>query len=166
MGEWTYRFDGYRQITSYAQWSALSYPNQSVRDANRTVLGGTYAHLFQNGYLAFGGLYLGSEKEKAAGVPHLGHKFSGVRAGVQKPINQDLAWFATLGYESRNFGGADPLFLVTRQDRQTNLNIGLSWSSAPAWRVTPQISLNRSSSNIAINDYSKRVISITARRDF
>ena len=166
VGEWSYRFDGFRQITSYAQWASLTYPAQSVRDANRNVLGSTYAHLFPSGWLGFGGLYFGSEKEKAAGVPHLGHKFTGLRLGVQKPINQTLALFATMGWENRNFGGTDPLFLVTRADRQSNVNLGVSWSPAPAWRVTPQLSITRSSSNIPVNDYGKRMLSVVARRDF
>jgi len=166
VGEWTYRFDGFRQITSYVQLGYLAYPLQGVRDATRNVIGSTYAHLFSNGLLAFGGLYFGAEKEKAAGVPHLGHKLSGLRLGTQKPINPSMALFATLGWEGRNFGGVDPLFLVTRQDRQTSLNLGMTWSPAKDWRITPQIALTRSSSNIVINDYDKRMISIAARREF
>ncbi|RYX95739.1 MAG: DUF560 domain-containing protein [Comamonadaceae bacterium] len=166
VGEWTYRFDGYRQVTSYLQYAKLTYPQQGVRDADRTVIGSTYAHLFPQGVLVFGGFYFGTEKESAANVPHLGHDLVGLRLGVQKPLSQTLSLFATLGYEGREFGGRDPLFLVTRKDDQTNLNLGLSWSPAALWRITPQIAWTRSSSNVAINDYSKRVVSVVARREF
>lgn len=166
VGEWTYRFDGYRQVTSYLQYAKLTYPQQGVRDADRTVIGSTYAHLFPHGVLVYGGFYLGTEKESAANVPHLGHDLIGLRLGVQKPLSQSLALFAALGYEGREFGGRDPLFLVTRKDDQTNFNVGLSWSPAPLWRVTPQIAWTRSSSNIVINDYSKRAVSVVARREF
>ena len=166
VGEWTYRFDGYRQITSYVQYAHLSYPQQGVRDADRTVVGSTYAHLFPQGLLVFGGLYIGTEKEKAANVAHLGHDLIGLRIGLQKPLSQSLSLFATLGYEGREFGGQDPLFLVTRKDNQTNFNVGVSWSPAPLWRITPQVAWTRSSSNVAINDFSKRVVSVVARREF
>lgn len=166
VGEWTHRFDGFRQITSYAQYTRLTYPGQNLRDADRYVLGGSYAHLFSTGLLAFAGAYVGEEAERNSGVPHLGHKFYGVRGGLQKPLMPNLAAFGTVGYERRNFGGTDPLFLVTRHDDQYNVNIGLSWSPYASWRVTPQVSWTRSSSNVIVNDYEKRVMSVTARREF
>ena len=166
VGEWIYRLDGFRQFSSYAQLSRLSYPGQSLRDVQRNVLGTSYAHLFRSGLMLFGGFYLGSENEFAAGVPHLGHRLTGLRGGLQKPFSDSLAAFATVGYEDRKFGGVDPLFLVTRQDTQTNLNLGLSWVPAKAWRVTPLLALTRTSSNIAINDFSSQSISVTVRREF
>ena len=166
VGEWNHRLDGFRQFSTYLQSSRLSYPGQNARDAQRNVLGSSYAHLFRNGLMAYGGLYFGSETEFAAGVPQLGHRLTGLRAGMQKPFNDSLAVFATIGYEDRKFGGADPLFLVTRQDQQTNLNIGLSWIPAKAWRVTPLIALTQTSSNIATNDFNSQAVSVTVRREF
>ncbi len=166
VGEWTYRFDGFRQVTTYVQLTQLKYPNQPVRDAKRNVIGGTYAHLFRNGLLAYGGAYFGEESEDTAGRPDLGHKLTGVRAGVQKPFSETLAAFVTLGYEHRKFGGVDPIFLVTRSDNQTNLNLGLSWVPAKGWRITPQVAFTSTSSNVVIADYDRTVVSITARREF
>jgi tetratricopeptide (TPR) repeat protein len=167
VAEWVHRFDGYRQAASYLQAGRLSYPGQTSRDVDRTVLGSNYAHLFQRtGMLAYGGGYLGRERERTAGAPHLGHKLWGVRAGVQQPLRENIALFGSLGYENRSFGGIDPLFLVTRQDRQTSLNLGVNWSPAKSWRITPQVALVRTASNIVINDYAKRVVSINARYEF
>lgn len=166
VGEWTYRLDGFRQFTSYVQLTKLKYPQQTVRDANRNVIGGSYAHLFRDGMLAYGGVYFGEENEDAAGRPDLGHKLTGVRAGVQKPFSETLAAFVTLGYEHRKFGGPDPIFLVTRKDKQTNLNVGLSWVPAKSWRITPQIAFTSTSSNVVIADYDRTVVSVTARREF
>jgi tetratricopeptide (TPR) repeat protein len=166
VGEWTYRFDGFRQFTSYLQLSKLKYPNQPIRDADRDVLGTTYAHLFRNGILAYGGVYVGAERENAAGRPDLGHKLTGLRAGVQKPFNETLAAFVTLGYENRRYGGTDPIFLVGRRDHQTNLNVGLSWLPARGWRITPQIAYTNTNSNVVIADYARTVVSITARKEF
>ncbi len=165
-GEWTYRLDAFRQLSSYIQFSELSYPGQSIRDANRTVVGTSYSHLFRSGQLAYGGVYVGEESEKASNVPQLGHRLWGIRVGGQQPIRDNLAVFATLGYEDRRFGGSDPLFLVRRQDEQVNFNVGLNWIPLPTWRVTPQIALTRVSSNVAISDYSKNMFSIVVRKDF
>lgn len=166
IGEWTYRLDGFRQWSTYIQWGQLSYPGQSLRDANRTVLGTSYAHAFHDGLLVFAGGYVGSEKERASGVPHLGHKLAGIRAGAQKSLADDLALFGNLGYEDRKYGGTDPLFLVTRHDKQLNVNLGLNWIPAKFWRVTPQLSLTFVKSNIPISDFNKTMLAVTVRRDF
>lgn len=166
VGEWTHRPDTASQWTTYLQLSTLRYPGQNLRDAERYVLGSSYARAFSGGLLAFGGLYAGTENERAANVPHLGHRLVGVRAGLQQALNADVDVFANMGYEERRYGGADPLFLVTRRDRQSTLNLGLTWVPYVSWRVTPQLSLLSNSSNIAISDYSKRVLSVTVRKDF
>ena len=166
VGEWTHRFDGFRQFGTYFQTSRLSYPGQSLRDAQRNVLGVSYAHLSRNGLLGYAGAYTGSENEFAAGNPHLGHRFVGLRLGVQNPFSDTLSAFATLGYEKRDFGGPDPFFLVNRSDIQTNLNIGLNWIPAKAWRVTPQVAYTKTQSNIAINEYDALQIGVTVRREF
>ncbi len=166
VGEWTFRFDSFRQLGTYLQLSELTYPGQGLRNANRTVFGSSYSHLFRDGRLLYAGAYIGEEAEKASGFPHLGHKLWGVRLGGQQALRDNLAVFATLGYEDRRFGGADPLFLVTRKDEQVNVNLGLNWVPMPQWRVTPQLSFTQVKSNVAISDYNKSVLSVMVRRDF
>jgi outer membrane protein len=166
VGEWTYRPDGFQQWSSYVQWGRLSYPTQQIRDADRAVLGTNYAYAFRSGLLVFAGGYVGSEKERASAVPHLGHSLLGIRLGAQKSVADTLALFASLGFENRNYGGPDPLFLVTRRDRQVNLNVGFNWVPASYWRITPQLSLTSVKSNIATSDFNKGLLSVTVRRDF
>lgn len=166
VGEWTHRPDVTSQWSTYLQLSTLRYPGQNLRDAERYVLGTSYATVLRNGLLVFGGGYLGVEDERASSVPHLGHRLVGFRAGLQQTLNADVDLFASVGHESRKYGGPDPLFLVTRSDRQTTLNLGLNWVPAVTWRVTPQLSWLRNSSNVAISDFTKRVLSVTVRKDF
>jgi outer membrane protein len=168
VGEWTYRPDGFGQWGTYLQHGRLSYPTASVRDADRTVLGSNYAHLFRSGLLAYGGAYVGAERKRSdlPNTGQLGHKMWGLRTGVQQTVSNVLALFANLSYESRTFGAEDPIFLTTRKDQQTNMGLGLHWTPAPQWRVTPQINYTAAKSNIVINDYSKTSASVAARRDF
>ncbi len=166
VGEWSFRPDGFKQWSSYVQWGKLGYPDQQIRDADRLVLGTSYAHAFRDGLLVFAGGYVGAEKERASAVPHLGHKLAGVRLGAQKSVADSLALFGSLGLENRNYGGADPFFLVTRRDRQLNVNLGFAWVPASYWRITPQLSWTSVKSNIATSDFNKSVLSVTLRRDF
>lgn len=166
VGEWTYRRDEASQWSSYVQLSTLRYPGQSLRNAERYVVGTSYATALRSGLVLFSGAYVGVEDERAPGVPQLGHRLAGLRVGLQQPINADVDLFANIGYERRNYGGSDPLFLVTRRDRQSNLNFGLNWVPVVSWRITPQVSLLKTRSNIAISDFTKNVFSVTVRKDF
>jgi outer membrane protein len=165
-GEWVHRFDGFRQLGAYVQLTRLEYPNLHTADVDRNVIGFTYANLFRSGFLIFGGLYAGKEKERDSAFPSFGHKFWGARLGMQQPLNQTLAVFGTFSYEDRKFGGTDPNFLVARHDRQTNASIGLNWVVAPRWRVTPQIAWTDNKSNTAISAYDKTTYSVIVRREF
>ncbi len=166
VGEWTYRPNGENQWSSYLQIGTLSYPTQSSRNANRTVLGTSYATGFSSGLVVFGGAYAGTEKQKLASVPHLGHRLYGIRTGAQLPVSEFVSAFASFNYENRKYGGPDPLFLVRRQDNQYNVNVGLNWVPAKSWKVTPQLSLTSVNSNVAISDFQRATLGVTVRKDF
>ncbi len=166
VGEWAFRMDDRREVGAYLQYSRLHYPSQTLRDSHRAVVGGSYAQRLQGDWLAWGGLYAGTEDESANGVAHLGHSLTGLRVGVQKSIRNDVSGFAALNYEHRSYGGQDPIFLVKRSDNQTTLALGLNWVPAKSWRVTPQISHIRNNSTIVISDYDRTLISVTARKEF
>lgn len=166
VGEWTYRQDGENQWSSYLQIGTLDYPTQAARNANRNVLGASYAKGFSNGLLLFGGGYVGAEKQKLSSVPHLGHVLYGIRTGSQLSLSEFVSAFLALSYENRKYGGSDPLFLVTRQDNQYNLNLGLNWVPAKTWRVTPQLSLTAVKSNVAISDFRRAAFTVALRKDF
>ncbi len=164
--EWTYRPDGTRQWGSYLQLSNLDYPTQPVRDAQRSVLGTSYASQSRGGSLFYTSAYLGREKQDNAAFPHLGHRLAGARFGTQMPLTAQWGLFATATVENRTYGGADPLFFVVRKDTQVDISLGAAWRLSDQWRVTPQINFNRSNSNIIVNDSSKASVSVSGRREF
>ena len=156
------------QASSYLQYTDLKYPDQSVRDANRYVLGAAYASVLAGDYtpVVYGGLYGGTEKEKQSGVPYLGHKLFGVRTGGELSISAQTKLFGSVSVESRRYGGEDPFFLVTRKDTQSDLKVGVNYVMDKLWTLTPQFGYTKNKSNIVINDYKRSVFSIGLRRDF
>ena len=166
IAEWTYRFDGFRQFSAYGQFGRLSYPNQPVSDVDRRVAGITYSQMARNGLFGYGGFYVGEEAERAAGMEHLGHKLVGWRAGLQMPLLPTLAAYGTVAQERREFGGSDPLFLVQRDDRQTDFAVGLSWVPAAFWRITPQLAWTRTRSSVPLADHTRHIFSVAVRREF
>ena len=156
------------QASSYLQYTDLKYPDQSVRDANRYVLGAAYASVLGGDYtpVVYAGLYGGMEKEKQSGVPYLGHKLYGVRTGGELNISAQTKLFGSVSVESRRYGGDDPFFLVARKDTQADLKVGVNYVMDKLWTLTPQFSYTKNNSNIIINDYKRNMISIGLRRDF
>lgn len=156
------------QASSYFQYTSLKYPGQSLRDANRYVLGAAYASVLSGDYapVVYGGLYVGQEKVKDSSRPELGHKLFGLRTGGEWNIYAQTKLFGSLSIESRRYGGEDTIFLVTRKDTQTDLKVGLNYVMDKLWTLTPQISYTKNKSNIVINDYKRNMISIGLRRDF
>lgn len=166
VGEWTYRFDGFRQFNAYFQTGKLVYPSQHVADANRHVVGMTYAHLTAKGLWSYGGVYVGKEIVDDATAQHLGHQLVGLRAGLQYPLFESVGAFASGGYERRRYSALDPLFNVIRVDRQVNFAVGLSWVPAPYWRITPQVSWVKTDSSVPLGEYSKKAFALAVRREF
>lgn len=165
-GQWQHTYDARNQASLYVQYSDLRYPSQSIRDADRWVFGGGYAHAYRGGPVAYAGAYLGTEREKAAGVPHLGHDLLGVRAGGQMQWNARTILFANASYEYRRYGGTDPFFLVGRRDNQYNLSVGVDHALIKDWKLIPQFSYTDNRSNVAINKFDRAVLSVAVRRDF
>ena len=167
-GQWQHAFDDFNSLSAYLQVTRLDYPGQNLRDANRTVAGLGYARALEGDRkpVVFVGGYAGEERERASGVPHLGHRLLGLRLGGQLSLRENLTLFASGSVEQRDYGGPDPLFLVTRDDTQSDLRAGLNYVPAKLWTVTPQISYTRNKSNVPINDFKRTVIFVTLRRDF
>ncbi len=166
--QWQRDLENSSQFSSYIQYTNLKYPDQSVRDANRYVLGMAYASVLGGSYTpaVYLGLYAGEEKEKQSGVPYLGQKLYGVRTGGEQSIAAQAKLFGSVSIESRHYGGDDPFFLVTRKDTQADLNMGVKFVMRKLWTLTPQLAYTMNQSNIVINEYKRTVLSISLRRDF
>lgn len=168
VGQWQHYFDASRQFTLFGQYLKFSYPGQHLRDANRSVVGVAYGQQF-GGDLApsfFVSGYFGTERETSDGFPQFGHKPWGMRFGGQLNLNPNIQIFASAALEHRRYGGADPLFLTTRRDKQYDLRLGLKYEPYRYWSIVPSVAYTDNRSNIALYDYSRAIYSVTLRRDF
>ena len=165
--QWQHNYDARNQASLYVQYSDLRYMSQEVRNADRFVIGANFAHALRGFKTVFyGGAYLGDEATRKDGFEHLGHMLYGVRVGAQHEFHRDAKAFANLAYEHRRYGAEDPFFLKTRTDNQWNLGVGVAWTPAKSWLVTPQVQFTDSRSNVALNRFRREVVSVTVRREF
>jgi tetratricopeptide (TPR) repeat protein len=165
--QWQHNYDARTQASLFIQYSDLRYMSQEVRNADRFVIGANFAKAMPGFKTVFyGGAYVGEEATRKDGFEHLGHTLYGARIGAQHEFHRDARAFANLGYEHRRYGAEDPFFLRVRTDNQWNLGVGVAWTPAKNWRVTPQFQYTDVRSNIALNRYRRELVSVTVRRDF
>lgn len=168
LAQWRRSFGQDDQLTTYLQRTRLSYPGQSVRDADRTVLGLAWAHGFSGprAPVMFLGAFFGSEAERTQGFPQFGHDLMGVRLGGQIDLSEKLKLSVNYSFEDRRYGGPDPLFLLDRRDKETSLRVLLPYEITKEWTVIPQLSYVENRSNIVVSDYNRTQIFVALRRDF
>ena len=168
VAQWQHSYDEYRQVSLFGQHARLRYPTQSIRDADREVLGAAYGHAFSVRYtpVIFGSAYAGRERELASDVPQLGHELWGVRAGGQLALGNGWGVLATAAYEERRYGGPEPIFLDTRKDRQTDLSAGVSYLLRAHTAVLAQIAYTDNRSNIPLNKFDRTVAGVSVRFTF
>jgi len=165
-GQWQYNLDARNQLSAYLQYTDLRYDDQKIRDAQRWVGGGAYAHLWRDGAMVFASLYGVSEKPKREDADYLGFDGVGVRFGGRVSLNDSATVFGNLAYERRRYDATDPAYQLVRSDRQYGATLGLAYGLAQGWTLTPQVSLMRNESNAVLSDYRRNVVSVALRREF
>lgn len=167
-GQWQYDIDSTNQVSAYLQQNRLHYYGQSIRDADRTVLGLGYAHAFAGDMtpIAYASIYGGKEDERASHVAHLGHDLYGFRLGGQLAVKPQLVVYANTSFENRNYGGQEAFFLKSRDDDQYELSLGARYLPYRAWTIRPQLSYVKNNSNISIFDFDRYLATVSLRYNF
>lgn len=164
--QWQHNLDARNQVSLFLQYSKLNYIVQDIRDADRWVGGTAYAHLWRDGMVGFGSLYLVKERPQASGVDFIGFDGAGARFGARGNVTEKTTLFGSFSYEHRSYAAFDPAFLAERKDNQYGLLLGATYAFARDWTVTPQLSLTRNQSNTELNEYHREVASLAIRREF
>ncbi|HEY6094988.1 MAG TPA: surface lipoprotein assembly modifier, partial [Gallionellaceae bacterium] len=167
-GQWQRNLDSGSQVGSYFQYTSLTYPDQTFRNADRYVLGGTYATPLASATptIVYAGAYVGAEQARESNASYLGNTLFGGRVGGEMKLSAQYTLLASLSLESRMYGGDDPLFLTKRNDTQADLKAGINYMPAQQWTIGASIAYTSNDSNIAINKYDRTLFSVSLRRDF
>lgn len=167
-GQWQRNVDDHNQVSVFAQGSELEYPDNSVRDARRYVVGGGWGHSFDGdkAKVLYLSAYGGTESTDDSSYDFLSNRLYGVRAFGQMAINYKLVAYTGLSYEHRQYDERDPTFLITRRDNQYDFNIGLRYLPGNNFTIKPQLSYIDNHSNNSLYEFDRYVLSINVRKDF
>jgi hypothetical protein len=150
-----------RALTGSVQYFKLHFPSASLRDADRTS-----ASLAYSDRVLFAAVQAGRESVDDPLARHMSNDFGGVRLAAEHPLSPTLILFGNAAYETRSYGGVDPLFLATRRDNQWDVGTGLRFRVQPRTSLSSTLSYTRNSSNISLNQYDRFTASVSLRSEF
>lgn len=166
--QWQRQIDDQNQLTVYANTADLNYPDTKVRDAQRTLGGVGWGHVFagDKAPVVFVTAYYGKEDVDDSTFDFLSHDIYGARIAIQSVLNYKLVAYANASYEVRENDERDPAFQKTREDDQFDFAIGLRYLPMPGWTIRPQLSYLNNDSNIKLFEFDRTVLSVNFRKDF
>ncbi len=167
-GQWRHTLSQSSEASAYVQHGRLSYPGQPLRDADRTVLGGAWVQALPTQWTptVFLSAYVGEEREISANVAHLGHRLFGARAGGELTLAPKFVAFGSASWEQRDYGGQEPLFLTSRDDRQLDLQAGLRYTLPGNWVLQGALSHTENRSSVALYKFERTVLNVALRYEF
>ncbi|MGE0802630.1 MAG: tetratricopeptide repeat protein [Lautropia sp.] len=167
LGQWQRDLDARSQVGAYAQLFTLDFDDQSVRDARRAVIGGTFARGLDDRArsVVVGNAYLGRESSRR-GLGELSFDLIGMRAGFSRQLTAGWRGTATAGYELRRHDAPDAFFGIRRRDRQSEIRLGAEHELSPRLTVSPQLIHLRNASDLAPNDFRRTQALVSVRYRF
>jgi tetratricopeptide (TPR) repeat protein len=167
--DWRIRLDERTEISPYGQQSRIRYvqATSQVNSANMLLYGITVAREIGNARsrVLFGGVFQGSETA-TDGRTDGDRDLYGVRLGLQGVLRDGLDGFIQASYQKSNYEQLNSAFQIKRQDRQSDLTIGVNWQFDRSWSLAPKASYTLNHSHVPLNDYSRLEMSVFLRRTF
>lgn len=166
---WSRMIDPKRMVEVRGTWGQLHYTGvQSVRDVDRGVIDLGVTQLFDTVYQPRlrANLYVVQESNRQAGFSHVAHDAVGVQLFGELALAGNLSAYGLVGYEVRDYGGADPLFFRPRDDNYGSVTLGLKYVPAPRWELVPEIRYSQNDSNFGIYEYDRLQATIMLLRRF
>ncbi len=164
VGQWQCDVNARRQVGVFAQRFELRFPNDDARDASRQAMGLSFAQQLSSvtNTVLLSSIQLGREYSRA-GLENLSFDFTGFRMLLSASLSADWRGQVGINWEQRRFDGAEPLFGVIRNDRQTEVRLGLESVIDKHWTLQPQVVVTRNRSTLAPSDYRRTRAQLVAK---
>jgi tetratricopeptide (TPR) repeat protein len=166
--QWQCETDPRTLVGASLQSFDLDYPGSAVRDARRNAIGVNAARVLETAGrpILLGSVAIGEERARASGFDNLSYGFLSVRAGVVANIAPQWRGSASLAWEGREFDGAEPIFGVIRDDRQTDVRLEFERRVDNRTSLVPLVVYTRNRSSLEANDFRRTQAGIQLRHRF
>lgn len=165
--QWQRQIDANNEIGVFGQWLDQTHPVQRTLDTELRLAGVGWRHAIQgvgSPALTFSA-YVGDDDEQGTD-PAVGRRIVGARAAFERDLEIGARLFAGLAHQESRYGGENLFFFRKREDKRTDLSVGLAFVPYKDVRVMPQYLYTRNRSNIPVVDFARHQLLVTVRRDF
>lgn len=166
--DWRLALDGRHQVSLGANIADAHYQlsNYASQDTQTTALSAGWLTAFGDGstVLSLTGS-LGMEKA-VAGRDDGDRHFSGPRLTLQTNLADTMGAYAAAGATRSRYASTNSLYLVSREETQYDLSLGMTWAVGKGLSVRPQFSAVRNRSNADLYTYDKNDWSVNMRFDY
>lgn len=157
------------QLACFLQTNRMRYDSQTSRDSDRLLGGVAWTQGFDGTYspVVYASAYTGNDKtsSNAPVSTQFANDFFGLRTGGTLSFSNTLRMNGSISYESRSYDTPQLINSIVRDDKQTDLSLGLAWRIKPALTLQPVFTFTQNTSNTVIYDFDRHVISLDLRYD-
>jgi outer membrane protein len=155
------------RVTVFGQYLDNTFPQDKAQNTQTYLVGATWQHAYAGaGSPAVGVTVFAANEPQRNTDETVGKKYIGGRLSGEYRLGEDLKLVSALSHVYSRYGGTSAFFLTKRIEKRYDLDVGLAWSPAKLWTVTPQLIYTRNDSSIAVSDFNRVQVLVTARRDF
>lgn len=167
-GNWQTQLNPNNELGVFAQWLDQKHPIQRSLDTELTLVGVGWRHALEGAgspVLTLAG-YVGDDDEQGSD-PAVGRRIYGARLSFERQIEAIRGRLViSLAHQRSEYGGENLFFFTTREDKRTDLSLGVVFSPAKDITVTPQYVYTENRSNIPVVDFRRHQLYVTLRREF
>jgi len=166
-GQWQRELSRQDMVGLFGQYVHVNHPIAPFLNTNLYLGGGIWTHAFMGAGEPLLRLiaYVGDDRERNDD-PTVGRQFVGVKAAGEYRLREGLKLFGSVAGQNARYGGENVFFATKRKDWRYDLNAGIAYKPAREWTVSAQLLYTRNDSNIEINDFDRKQVLVTVRRDF
>ena len=161
IAQYTRLLGGGKALTISGQYNRLNFPDQPLLDADRFA--GALGLVTKNVSASLQG---GKEETRRAAGDAYSHWFANASLGAEVPLSARMALIAGGAFDFRSYDAADTLFLVEREDKRADGQLGVKFALTDNLFFSPRGTYTRNWSNIALYDYERWTVSGGLRLEF
>ena len=166
-GQWQRQLDRSTTLGAFAQYARVDHPVMPALNTDLYMLGAMWARALDGNGAPHASVtgWIADDRERGAD-PSVGRVFAGVKLMGDYALRERWKLFGGLTAQASRYGGQSVFFGVKRKDNRYDLNIGVAYKVDKLWTYSAQLTHTRNQSNVAINDFSRDLLLLTARREF
>ncbi|MEQ1881613.1 MAG: surface lipoprotein assembly modifier, partial [Burkholderiales bacterium] len=166
--EWRYQANDRDQFTFNAQYTSFRLTQEALQtsDFDQAMASLSWLHVLASGSTLFA-LSVNAGDESPIGRRADGAaRINGARVFAQTALTSQIGLFTSLGTQNTKYENVNDTFLLKRDDRLSDITIGLNWRIGKDWSIRPQATYMKNSANIPLYSFTRSDVALNLRKEF